>query len=151
MTIVDQIDRFTRLALKAQGQCRATIETLALMKNPPTVFARQANIAHGPQQVDGLRSDVRGRHRRSVHEGPPIVCLARVLARGRSGKWRPWEHATGPRSVAGKARSSRNAYRGGYRPTWRAVCKVLNAELRARRNAVATLTADWQRPGEFLK
>jgi hypothetical protein len=52
MTNVDQIDRFTRLALKAQGQCRATIETLALMKNPPTVFARQANIAHGPQQVN---------------------------------------------------------------------------------------------------
>jgi hypothetical protein len=52
MTIVDQIDRFTRLALKAQGQCRATIETLALVKNPPTVFARQANIAHGPQQVN---------------------------------------------------------------------------------------------------
>ena len=38
MIIVDQIDRFTRLALKAQGQCRATIETLALMKNPPAVF-----------------------------------------------------------------------------------------------------------------
>ncbi len=51
MTLVDQIDRFTRLALKAQGQCRATAETLALMKNPP-VFARQANIAHGPQQVN---------------------------------------------------------------------------------------------------
>ena len=51
MTLVDQIDRFTRLALKAQGQCRATVETLALMKNPP-VFARQANIAHGPQQVN---------------------------------------------------------------------------------------------------
>ena len=41
MTIVDQIDRFTRLALKAQGQCRATVETLAAIKNPP-VFARQA-------------------------------------------------------------------------------------------------------------
>jgi hypothetical protein len=52
MTIVDQIDRFTRLALKAQGQCRATLETLATIKNPPTVFARQANIAHGPQQVN---------------------------------------------------------------------------------------------------
>jgi hypothetical protein len=52
MTIVDQIDRFTRLAFKAQGQCRATIETLALIKNPPTVFARQANIANGPQQVN---------------------------------------------------------------------------------------------------
>jgi hypothetical protein len=49
MTAVDQIDRFTRLALKAQGQCRATVETLATIKNPPTVFARQANIAHGPK------------------------------------------------------------------------------------------------------
>jgi hypothetical protein len=52
MTFVDQIDRFTRLALKAQGQCRATLETLAAIKNPPTVFARQANIAHGHQQVN---------------------------------------------------------------------------------------------------
>ena len=41
-----------RLALKAQGQCRATLETLAAIKNPPVVFARQANIAHGPQQVN---------------------------------------------------------------------------------------------------
>ena len=49
---LDAADRYMRLALKAQGQCRATIETLALMKNPPTVFARQANIAHGPQQVN---------------------------------------------------------------------------------------------------
>lgn len=55
MTIVDQIDRFTRLALKAQGQCRATVETLAAIKNPPVVFARQANIAHGPQQVTRSR------------------------------------------------------------------------------------------------
>ena len=30
---------------------RATVETLSVMKNPP-VFARQANIAHGPQQVN---------------------------------------------------------------------------------------------------
>ena len=41
-----------RLALKAQGQCRATLETLATIKNPPVVFARQANIAQGPQQVN---------------------------------------------------------------------------------------------------
>ena len=42
---------YLRLALKAQGQCRATLETLAAIKNPP-VFARQANIANGPQQVN---------------------------------------------------------------------------------------------------
>jgi len=41
-----------RLALEAQNQCRMTLETLATIKNPPTVFARQANIAHRPQQVN---------------------------------------------------------------------------------------------------
>ncbi len=41
-----------RLALRAQSQCRATLETLAAIKNPPVVFARQANIASGPQQVN---------------------------------------------------------------------------------------------------
>jgi hypothetical protein len=41
-----------RLALKAQSQCRTTLETLAQIKNPPVVFARQANIAQGPQQVN---------------------------------------------------------------------------------------------------
>lgn len=49
---LDATDRYMRLALKAQGQCRATLETLATIKNPPVVFARQANIAHGPQQVN---------------------------------------------------------------------------------------------------
>jgi hypothetical protein len=45
-------ERYMRLALKAQGQCRATLETLAAMKNPPVMFAGQANIANGPQQVN---------------------------------------------------------------------------------------------------
>ena len=49
---LDQLDRYMRLALKAQGQCRATLETLAAIKNPPVVFARQANITSGPQQVN---------------------------------------------------------------------------------------------------
>ena len=39
-------------ALKAQAQCRATLEALAEIKNPrPVSFVRQANIAHGPQQI----------------------------------------------------------------------------------------------------
>jgi hypothetical protein len=44
-------ETYFRLAFKAQSQCRATLETLVLIKNPP-VFAKQANIAHGPQQVN---------------------------------------------------------------------------------------------------
>lgn len=47
---MDAADRYMRLALKAQGQCRATLETLAVIKSPPVVFARQANINNGGQQ-----------------------------------------------------------------------------------------------------
>ena len=49
---VDTMECYLRLGLRAQGQCRATLETLAAIKNPPLVVARQANIANGPQQVN---------------------------------------------------------------------------------------------------
>jgi len=40
-------------ALKAQAQCRSTLEALAEIKNPrPVSFVKQANIANGPQQVN---------------------------------------------------------------------------------------------------
>lgn len=48
----DAAERYMRLALKAQSQCRATLETLAAVKNPPALFVKQANIAAGPQQVN---------------------------------------------------------------------------------------------------
>lgn len=49
-----QYETHMRLALRAQSQCRATIEALAAIKNPPTIFAKQANIANGPQQVNNV-------------------------------------------------------------------------------------------------
>lgn len=49
---INAAERYMRLALKAQSQCRATLETLSAIKNPPVVFAKQANIANGPQQVN---------------------------------------------------------------------------------------------------
>jgi len=45
-------DTFMKLALRAQSQCRATLETLGAIKNPPVVIARQANVTSGPQQVN---------------------------------------------------------------------------------------------------
>ena len=50
---------FMRMALRAQNQCRATLETLAAIKNPPVVFAKQANInqGNGNQQVNNGTSD----------------------------------------------------------------------------------------------
>jgi hypothetical protein len=52
----DNVQSLFKMALKAQNQCRMTVETLANMKSPPTVFARQANIASGPQQVNNEAS-----------------------------------------------------------------------------------------------
>jgi len=46
------METYMRLALKAQSQSRATFETLAAIKNPPIVYARQMNVANGPQQVN---------------------------------------------------------------------------------------------------
>lgn len=60
-------ETYLRLALKAQGQCRATLETLAAIKNPPVVFARQANIANGPQQVNnGSDQCARAREEKTI-------------------------------------------------------------------------------------
>ena len=51
-TLMPNLEGFMRLALRAQSQCRATLETLAVLKNPPVVYAKQANVTTGPQQVN---------------------------------------------------------------------------------------------------
>lgn len=73
-------DAYLRLALKAQNQCRATLETLSLVKNPRSVsFVRQANIANGPQQVNNHQALAsRARKRKSAKrtiEQQPYVSL----------------------------------------------------------------------------
>ena len=48
-----QWEAYLRMALKAQAQCRATLEALAEIKNPrPVAFVKQANISAGHQQVN---------------------------------------------------------------------------------------------------
>ena len=50
-------ETYLKLALRAQSQCRATLEALAEMKHPRSVaFVGQANIAHGHQQVNNASS-----------------------------------------------------------------------------------------------
>ena len=43
--------------------------------------------------------------------------------------WRPWAKSTGPRSLEGKERVSRNAWKGGHRAELRELTKALNTEL----------------------
>ena len=47
-----EMEVLMRVALKAQSQSRATLEALVAVGNPPVMFAQQANVAFGPQQVN---------------------------------------------------------------------------------------------------
>lgn len=53
------LESLMRLALKAQSQCRATLESLANIKNPPQVaFVKQANIGHNQQVNNNVTAEV---------------------------------------------------------------------------------------------
>jgi hypothetical protein len=51
---LDAADRYYKLALRAQNQARATLETLATIKNPPNLaIVKQANIGQTVQVNNG--------------------------------------------------------------------------------------------------
>jgi len=47
--------------------------------------------------------------------------------------WRPWAKSTGPRSLEGKERVSRNAWKGGHRAELRELSKMVNEHVRLSR------------------
>jgi hypothetical protein len=47
---LDAVEKYLKLAFKAQAQCRSTVEAIHLMHNP-TQIIKQTNIAQGHQQV----------------------------------------------------------------------------------------------------
>ena len=50
---IPDMEAYMKFALKAQNQCRATLDTLAQIKHPrQTVITKQANISNGHQQVN---------------------------------------------------------------------------------------------------
>lgn len=54
---LQKLDILLKLALKAQSQCRTTIEALAEIKNPrPVAFIRQQNVAQNQQVNNGEAS-----------------------------------------------------------------------------------------------
>ena len=52
--LLNHLDTYLRLGLRAQSQCCRTLEALAEIKNPPVVFAKTANIAHQQQVNNGM-------------------------------------------------------------------------------------------------
>lgn len=51
--LLPHFEAYMRLALRAQAQSTRTLEVLATVKNPPVVFAKQANIAQQQQVNNG--------------------------------------------------------------------------------------------------
>lgn len=53
-------------------------------------------------------------------------------------RWRPWNQSTGPKSVEGRQRVSRNAWTGGYRQEMRELTKMVNEQVRTTRELVSS-------------
>lgn len=51
--------------------------------------------------------------------------------------WKPWAQSTGPKTDAGKARVSLNAWKGRYWRQMRELTKQVNAEIRAAKRLIA--------------
>lgn len=81
------LEGFMRLALRAQSQCRATLETLSAIKNPPIVYARQANVTTGPQQINnGIAAPTRAREIENMQNGLLEAYNGERLDTGETGK-----------------------------------------------------------------
>ena len=52
---------------------------------------------------------------------------------------KPWLRSTGPRTTAGKARSARNAYKGGVRAALRQLSRTLNEAVQSHLAAIDRL------------
>lgn len=60
-------------------------------------------------------------------------------------RWKPWEKSTGPRTVDGKAKSSRNAFKNSLLQRARALCREVNAMSRELRLYYPGLSAKKRR------
>jgi len=56
-------------------------------------------------------------------------------------RWQPWTRSTGPRTAAGKAKASRNAWKGGHWQQIRELRRLLNAEIREARDFARHVTS----------
>ena len=84
---MSKLEIYMRLALKAQAQCARTIEVLAAMKNPPIVFAKQANIAAGNQQVNNGNVQNNNVIDTPTHTGKNINQSNELLEAQHHGEW----------------------------------------------------------------
>jgi len=79
---------FMRMAFKAQNQCRMTLETLSNIKNPPVVFAKQANFSGGGHQQVNNGVPAQASHAKEIKKAPNKILTElpnETLDTGRTG------------------------------------------------------------------
>jgi hypothetical protein len=120
------------------------------IKNPPVMgYVRQANIGHGPQQVNNASATPDGAPRAGENPNLQNKLLEEKMANGWTPKrrarqaelirqWRPWAKSTRPKTEAGKAAVSRNADKGG---TWR-LLRELSRALQEQKRRLKPATED---------
>jgi hypothetical protein len=74
-----------------------------------------------PKQRNKLLEVSGGERMDTTAPGPATAAIDR---------WKPWQRSTGPRTLDGKARVSRNAYRGGHRTAVRKLIGLLREQRR---------------------
>ncbi|MFO1213672.1 MAG: hypothetical protein U1E72_03575 [Burkholderiaceae bacterium] len=138
------------MALKAQNQCRMTLETLATIKNSARgvrkadehqqrrAAAGEQRRGAGPRAGPHARGECADRADRTIGAATWRMVGHRSGGQGRRRRstWRLWEKSNGPRSDEGKARTSRNGFKGGHWPALRELARTLNEALREQREAL---------------
>lgn len=67
--LLPKFDTYMKLALRSQNQSRMTLETLSAIKNPPTMFVKQANVVqNGNQQVNNQTGPTHGGNKKEPNE-----------------------------------------------------------------------------------
>lgn len=69
---IEAAEKYMKLALRAQANCRATLECFTNLKRP---LVKQTNIAHGPQQVNIHPPDDNEAQNHTENEIPPNELL----------------------------------------------------------------------------
>ncbi|TCT10955.1 hypothetical protein EDC26_101177 [Paralcaligenes ureilyticus] len=114
-----QYQTHMNLGLKAQAQCRATIQALTELKYPrQVVITKQANFAQGHQQVNNSAHPQENAMAQNelleVNDGSQTMDIGAAARTGRKNKeLATLEQSTGAKTAQGKAASSKNAYKGG--------------------------------------
>jgi len=56
--------------------------------------------------------------------------------------WKPWSQSTGPKSAAGKAQVSQNAFKGGHRVKLQEFKHAINEELKLARSRLKSMETE---------